>query len=122
MSPTCRVVRCLSDHCKIGTKSRGSLNNFRSLEGLSKLSAPIIDCSLLSIRISYEDERPLHLVNLEGYLTASLQVLYITDVLPEDVRTLSTRYLQYLATFNAILFVLELLTYWRSPLMIYLLQ
>lgn len=115
-------MRCLSDHCKIGTKSRGSLNNFSSLEGFSKLSSPIIDCSLLSIRISYEDERPLHLVNLEGYLTASLQVLYITDVLPEDVRTLSTRYLQYLATLNAIFLVLELLTYWRSPLMIYLLQ
>jgi hypothetical protein len=53
------------------TKSWGSLNSFSSLEGLSKLSPPIIDCSLLSIRISYEGERPLHLVNLEEYLTDS---------------------------------------------------
>ena len=35
-----------------------------------------------------------------------MQVLYVTDVLPEDVRTISTRYLQYLATLNVTLFVL----------------
>jgi hypothetical protein len=87
-----------------------SVHPFGSLSGLLNLTELALDYTLMTPFSSGHDADPIHLLDPQGYLPASLSSLRINDCKHEDISSLCSRYMLSHSTAAVTDFVLRLLT------------